>query len=409
LEARGTHYLNEFDPGAAMWLRELIKDGHIPGGKIDERSIKAVAPDDVRRFGTCHWFAGIGGWPLALRLAGWPDDRPVWTGSCPCQPYSSAGKGLGDADPRNLWPDLFRLIRACRPPVVFGEQVASSDVVGTELEAAFITAVQGGKYDRANKLADRIAKRHDGESLEELALRWIDRVRSDVERESYTFWFSVLGAHSAGADHIRLRVFWVAHTDCDRTKGEQRKEGGARRPCGIESGGCGPDGTVADRTSGGQRLGLKRQQGDREESPDGGGVGDTAREHSRIAAQVDVQEAQERGATKPGDDGGKCAGVALGDAGTPGLSDAEREELRGPRGRGQGGTAPEPGPAFWASAVPILCRDGKYRRVPIEPALFPLVDGLQDRVGLLRGSGNAIVPQVAAAFIKAFLEFEEGR
>jgi len=36
----------------------------------------------------------------------------------------------------------------------------------------------------------------------------------------------------------------------------------------------------------------------------------------------------------------------------------------------------------------------------IESSLFPLDDGLPGRVGLLRGAGNAIVPQVAAAFIK---------
>ena len=31
----------------------------------------------------------------ALRAAGWRDDRPVWTGSCPCQPFSAAGKQVG--------------------------------------------------------------------------------------------------------------------------------------------------------------------------------------------------------------------------------------------------------------------------------------------------------------------------
>jgi DNA (cytosine-5)-methyltransferase 1 len=79
-----TAYYNELDPFAAAWLRNLIAAGLIPQGEVDERSIEDVTPNDLAGFRQCHFFAGIGGWPLALRLAGWPDERPVWTGSCPC-------------------------------------------------------------------------------------------------------------------------------------------------------------------------------------------------------------------------------------------------------------------------------------------------------------------------------------
>ena len=85
------NYYNEHDAKAAAWMRELIKEGLIADGDVDERSIVDVQPGDLAGYTQCHWFAGIGGWSLALRLAGWPDDRPVWTGSCPCQPFSSAG------------------------------------------------------------------------------------------------------------------------------------------------------------------------------------------------------------------------------------------------------------------------------------------------------------------------------
>lgn len=79
-------YYNEIDPFAASWLRELIKAGCIAPGEVDERSIADVQPADLAGFTQCHFFAGISGWELALRQAGWPDEKPVWTGSCPCFP-----------------------------------------------------------------------------------------------------------------------------------------------------------------------------------------------------------------------------------------------------------------------------------------------------------------------------------
>ena len=88
-------YYNEIDPYAAAWLRNLVSRGLIAPGDVDERSIADVQPDDLRGYDQCHFFAGIGGWSLALRLAGWADDRPVWTGSPPCQDHSLAGAVWG--------------------------------------------------------------------------------------------------------------------------------------------------------------------------------------------------------------------------------------------------------------------------------------------------------------------------
>ena len=123
-------YYNEIDPKAAAWLRELIRHGLIADGEVDERSILDVQPEDLHGYTQCHFFAGIGGWSRALRLAGWPDDRPVWTGSPPCQPFSAAGQQKGKDDERHLAPHWASLVAAGRPPVVFGEQVASSAVFG---------------------------------------------------------------------------------------------------------------------------------------------------------------------------------------------------------------------------------------------------------------------------------------
>ena len=119
------NYYNDNDPFVAAWLDNLITDGRLPPGDVDRRSIKEVNPDDLTGYTQCHFFAGIGGWPYALAVAGWPDDRPVWTASIPCQPLSSAGLRRGHADERHLWPDVFNLIAELRPSVCFGEQSAS--------------------------------------------------------------------------------------------------------------------------------------------------------------------------------------------------------------------------------------------------------------------------------------------
>lgn len=167
-----TTYYNEIDPFAAQWLRNLIAAGHIAPGVVDERSIEDVTPDDLRGFTQCHFFAGVGVWSLALRRAGWPDDEPVWTGSCPCQPFSAAGKGNGFADERHLWPAFFHLISECKPGVIFGEQVASKDGLG-----------------------------------------WLDLVQTDLEAKDYAVGAVDLCAAGFGAPHIRQRLFWVGNAN----------------------------------------------------------------------------------------------------------------------------------------------------------------------------------------------------
>lgn len=178
-------YYNELDPYAAQWLRNLIAAGHIAPGDVDERSIVDVRPDDLRGYRQCHFFAGIGGWSLALRLAGWGDEREVWTGSCPCQPYSVASVAdsgpQGQCDERHLWPSFRNLIRERRPASVFGEQVAS--------------AIKWG---------------------------WWDEVANDLEREGYACAASVLRADAFGASHQRKRLYWLADAGGAGWEGHQQ-------------------------------------------------------------------------------------------------------------------------------------------------------------------------------------------
>lgn len=263
------NYYNEHDPKAAAWLRELIAQGLIPTGDVDERSIVEIKPHEIARYTQCHWFAGIAGWSFALQLAGWPEARPVWTGSCPCQPFSSAGQQKGQADARHLWPVFFNLIRECRPEHIFGEQVAS--------------AIGHG---------------------------WLDGVSADLESEGYACGAVVFGAHSVGAPHIRQRLYWMANANS---------------------------------------IGIRAIVGSGEIKD---GTEEIGRDSNRRSGDVD-----------------ECC--------TDG----------------------------WSNFSIVHCRDGKARR--LEPESFPLAHGIPGRVGLLRGYGNAIVPQVAAEFIRAFLDAEQ--
>jgi len=183
-----TAFYNEIDPYAAQWLRNLIAAGHIAPGVVDERSIVDIQPADLEGFDQVHFFAGIGVWSHALRRAGWPDERHVWTGSCPCQPFSSAGKRKGTDDERHLWPHFFRLIQECHPSVVLGEQVASKDGLG-----------------------------------------WLDAVSADLEGAGYAFRAADLCAAGVGAPHIRQRLWFVGLGNV-RGTGTGRDAGADDRP-----------------------------------------------------------------------------------------------------------------------------------------------------------------------------------
>ncbi|MGC0054550.1 DNA cytosine methyltransferase [Brucella pituitosa] len=370
-----TAYYNELDPKAAAWLRELIKAGNIAPGDVDERSIVDIRPADLVGYTQCHFFAGIGVWSYALRRAGWPDDRPVWTGSCPCQPFSAAGKGGGFDDERHLWPHFHWLIQNCRPAVVFGEQVASKDGLG-----------------------------------------WLDLVQADLEGSGYASGAVDTCAAGFGAPHIRQRLWWVAERIPNANEIERRRRADSER-----------------LQSNGQTFG--RFEGDRFVEPDmsvnglvnsirsgleGHGSGPEA-EVRRNGEVRPVAEASEL--SRMADDDGIGAQCESGD--TPeasGISEAQcqsehnadvsersspdHDRCRDLRSDGVSCVSSWPSPTngLWSDADWLHCRDGKWR--PVEPGTFPLAHGAAARVGRLRGYGNAIVAPAAQAFIEAYLEAE---
>lgn len=275
-------YYNEFDQKAAAWLAELMKAGLIANGTIDARSICDVTTANLAGYGRCHFFSGIAGWDYALQIAGWPEDREVWTGSCPCQPYSCAGKQQGDADNRNLWPEFFRLIRECHPATIIGEQVAN--------------AIGHG---------------------------WLDRVSADLEGEGYACGAAVLGAHSVGAPHKRQRLYWVADANSNRRQSRNKATA-------------------------------------------------TTRHGSAVIA-----------------DGWPCSAVGN-------TNHCYSHWWDGPLQVGR-------------NCIEANVERGGRRysaKWRIRPSLSIVAHGISARVEQCNGYGNAIVPQVAAEFIKAFLETE---
>lgn len=363
-------YFNEFERFAAAWLRDLWPEAH-----VDERSITDVAANDVRGFERVHLFGGIGGWEYALELAGWPAKRPVWTGSCPCQPFSSAGRRKGKEDERHLWPEMSRLIRECRPPVVFGEQVES-------------------------------AVRHG----------WLDGVFADLEAEGYACGAVVLGAHSVGAPHIRQRLFWVANagqqlprndisginSEADHTTSERRPE------AIIQPAGRSGLGGLADVQEDGRGQGSPHFRGINQGIRAEGhwrGPADNGRD-GRLGNSNGIRE----GAVGrvPAGAGVECEGVPVG-LGVAGLARLEGHgghvddgsQSRRIDAEPAGSVAQAGAVGDWDRFELVHCLDGKARR--IEPGTFPLAHGVSNRVGRLRGYGNAIVPQAASEFIRAFL------
>lgn len=363
-------YYNENDPYPAQWLRNLIAANLIAPGEVDERDIRDVLPDDLNGFEQCHFFAGIGVWSAGLRGAGWPDSKSVWTGSCPCQPFSAAGQGGGFDDERHLWPAWFYLIEKLRPRIIFGEQVASPN-----------------------------------------GLAWIDLVSDDLEGTGYACAPLDLCAAGFGAPHIRQRLDFVAerlehdeHTRLERLpRHGDNAPGWPLAPRSISAPGdarglanstSGNPGAERQQRSG--EHGLFAEDGSARGMGDGESVGWIGWTDDRDKGRRECASRQPSEIIGLADD---ADGGRIGRRSTQASDGGNAARFESERLCNAGGAGPVNG--FWRAADWIFCRDERWR--PIEPESFPLAHGVVNRVGKLRAYGNALVLPQTEEFIKAYM------
>ena len=336
-------FYNEWERYPAQWIRNLAAAGHVADGVVDERSIRDVRAVELVGHRQVHFFAGLGGWSRALRLAGWPDDRPAWTASCPCQPFSTAGKQRGFDDDRHLWPVLFELVRERRPPILFGEQVA-------------------GPAGRT----------------------WLDAVSADLESAGYAVGAANLCAASCGAPHIRQRLYFVAVADADHA--------GERKRVHVQQRGSQSEVPDTDRHSNARELADANRDG---RGPRRSGVadGDGAIE---LAGRRDAEWMADGSSggrrewrlsrdAANGQGAGPSDGSGLGHADGIGAGRIARggtgTQAAGDRARGVDGHVGDDAdaPGAWSDVEWIACTDGKSR--PTGARLCLLAYGLSARMG----------------------------
>lgn len=364
LNSRPWAYYNDFEPSAVEWLRNLIAAGLIADGEVDARSILDVSASDLRGFRQCHFFAGVGGWSYALRLAGWKDEWAVWTGSPPCQPFSNAGRQKGQQDERHLAPHFAELIASGRPPFLFGEQVASAAVFGKAASASKRGAAKEPEW------------------------AWIDDLSDRLEAAHYAVGASDIPAAGVGAPHIRQRCFFGA-VDLRFAAGglgDARRAGDERgsRSCKA-SGAPGPArGEAPERE--------RRRPADRADGASGGladsrclgwqrrGAGEAGNEpgtQQRSDGLCDAGGLADSGGKRRQQESGSASGDEKQD-GRAGWIGGEPDGDHLASGHGaNGGSRPTNG--FWGAADWLLCRDGKWR--PVVASHVGLVNGLPGSLG----------------------------
>lgn len=262
------------------------------------------------------------------------------TGGFPCQPFSVAGKRLGKADDRAIWPEMLRVIREAKPTWIIGENVAG--IVTMEL----------------------------------------DNILSDLESLGYSAWPLVIPACAVDARHRRDRVWIIARRNVEDSAGERSRG---------ESGNALHEGRGASEAGG---TGIPQATG----RQNGSAIGDdwTTGEdvaHADCSGQHQGHEKAADRASKQPDGGGFQQ---------PNVSNASSAGLQGklhPGGDDSKGRQEPDGRASTSSGLP--CGWKSESQWFAESGMGRVAHGIPNRAHRLRGLGNSIVPQVAEEIIRA--------
>ena len=252
----------------------------------------------------------------------------------PCQPFSVAGKKLGDKDPRHLWPHIARIVNECEPPVCFFENV------GGHLRLGF------------------------------------EQVHDDLCNLGYRVKAGLFTAAEIGAPHLRERLFILAYRNGERCRGILGAAAGENDPQGWTQ--C-----VADTVPGGDSFaatGLPLFEAGFNQPPNGQALPDeTDMAHPACAGAGQYQRR-----SRNMFDGGQ---QELGDAHGAGLERWGNDRINGENAQQPFPPSPADGDGW---------RRYLAQRPRLEPAICGGADGLAYRVDRLRLCGNGVVPLVAA-------------
>jgi DNA (cytosine-5)-methyltransferase 1 len=264
------------------------------------------------------------------------------TGGFPCQPFSVAGKQLGNKDDRAIWPQMLRVIREARPTWVIGENV--SGIIQMEL----------------------------------------DNVLSDLEGEGYTTQTLVIPAAGVDAKHRRERVWILAHTTGTRRSGGEG--------C-METDGCNLREEVQTRLGTSEDLANSNSGLCNRENQEIFTGGNTTNNGSEdVASSNSSNDPHQEGERKEGNSGSESSGAN----GRSGIrkTDVANSMCKRQSGQGEYVKSFNSEKNKEGEAGYVKSNSGPVLWLP-EPDVGRVANGVPSRVDRLKGLGNAIVPQVA--------------